>query len=51
MLQRQAEWQRGRASASWPEKIRLVEQMRDSILLLRRSQEARKGQAPPKKAP
>lgn len=37
MLKRQAEWQRSRQSLTWPEKIRMVEAVRDSIQLLRRT--------------
>ncbi len=40
MLKRQAEWQRSRKDLSWPEKMRLVEQVRDSVELLRQSNPA-----------
>jgi hypothetical protein len=36
-FERQAAWQRARKSLPWPEKIRMVEAIRDSIVLLRRS--------------
>lgn len=35
LLNRQAQWQKSRQSLTWPEKIRLVEQVRDSVRLLR----------------
>ena len=31
LLQRQAAWQKSRAQLTWPEKIRIAEQMRDSL--------------------
>ena len=37
---RMAEWQRGRKSLSWPEKIRMVEAIRESIEQFRRAQKA-----------
>jgi len=43
MLQRQAEWQRSRQSLTWPEKLRMVEAVRESIQLLRRTGPARAG--------
>ncbi len=36
MLQRQAEWQRTRASRTWAEKIRDAERMRDGVKALRK---------------
>jgi len=35
LLERQAQWQKSRRSPSWPEKIRMAEQIRDSVALLR----------------
>jgi len=35
MLERQAEWQRGRKALSWPEKIRMAERVRETIEKLR----------------
>jgi hypothetical protein len=35
MLERQAEWQKRRASLSWPEKVRMVEAVQESIRQLR----------------
>jgi len=35
LLRRQAEWQKTRQAAPWPEKIRLVERMRPSIEAIR----------------
>lgn len=35
LLRRQAEWQRRRRLVSWPEKVRMAEQLRGSILQLR----------------
>jgi hypothetical protein len=35
MLERQALWQRSRQNLSWPEKIRMAERVRDSIVPLR----------------
>ena len=35
MLKRQAEWQKGRQSLTWPEKIRMAERVRESIKQLR----------------
>ena len=31
LLQRQAAWQKSRTQLTWPEKIRIAEQMRDSL--------------------
>lgn len=31
LLQRQAAWQKSRTALTWPEKIRIAEQMRDSL--------------------
>jgi hypothetical protein len=36
-LKKQAQWQRGRRDLPWPEKIRLVEAIRDSLESLRRA--------------
>ena len=36
IIDRQTAWQASRARLSWPEKIRLAESMRDSILALRK---------------
>ncbi len=44
LLDRQASWQRTRQALTWPEKVRIAEQVRESILQLRRS---RQGAAPP----
>jgi hypothetical protein len=35
LLERQAAWQKGRKSIPWPEKIRMVEAIRESILQIR----------------
>ena len=35
LLEKQALWQRSRRSLPWPEKIRMAERVRDSILSLR----------------
>lgn len=35
LLERQAVWQKGRKSLPWPEKIRIAEAIRESILQLR----------------
>jgi hypothetical protein len=35
LLKKQALWQRSRRNLSWPEKIRMAERVRDSILSLR----------------
>jgi hypothetical protein len=35
LLRRQAEWQRSRNALSWPEKIRMVAVIRDSIVAIR----------------
>jgi hypothetical protein len=35
LLQRQAQWQKSRQALSWPEKIRMAEKIRDSIVALR----------------
>ena len=37
LLERQAAWQKGRKSLSWPEKIRMVEAIRESVLELSRT--------------
>lgn len=35
LVERQARWQRGRAALPWPEKIRLIEMIHESIKALR----------------
>jgi hypothetical protein len=35
MLERQARWQKARRNLPWPEKIRMAERVRESILPLR----------------
>jgi hypothetical protein len=35
LLERQAAWQKGRKSLPWPEKIRIAEAIRESILQIR----------------
>jgi hypothetical protein len=46
LFDRQAEWQKSRKALSWPEKIRMAERMRESILRLKRAAPAEKpGQA------
>jgi len=37
LLERQAAWQKTRVSLSWPEKIRMAEAIRESVLQLQRS--------------
>jgi len=37
LLKRQAEWQKERKTLSWPEKIRMAESIRASILEFRRT--------------
>ena len=37
LLERQSEWQKRRAALSWPEKIRMVEAVRESAALFSRS--------------
>ena len=39
LLERQARWQRARQALTWPEKVRMAEQVRGSVLWLRRSAE------------
>ena len=39
LLRRQAEWQKGRKALSWPEKVRMAEAIRDSVLALRRTED------------
>jgi hypothetical protein len=41
LLDRQAAWQKARRTLTWPEKIRMVEAVRMSIIRLRRSGGAR----------
>lgn len=36
LLKRQARWQKSRQQLTWPEKIRMAEQVRDSVVALRR---------------
>jgi hypothetical protein len=51
LLERQARWQKGRASLSWPEKIRMVEAIRESAIQLRASgAKARAGESKTKAA-
>jgi hypothetical protein len=35
LLRRQAEWQKSRQALSWPDKIRMAEEIRESIRALR----------------
>ena len=35
LLRRQAQWQKSRQALPWPEKIRMAERIRESILALR----------------
>ncbi len=37
LLRRQSDWQRARRALPWPEKVRLAEQLRDSVAALRLS--------------
>ena len=37
LLERQAEWQKSWKSLSWPEKVRMAEEIRDSVLQFRRA--------------
>jgi hypothetical protein len=37
LLARQAKWQKSRKSLSWPEKIRMAEAIRESVLQFRRT--------------
>jgi len=36
LLKRQARWQKDRQHLTWPEKLRMAEQVRDSVIALRR---------------
>jgi hypothetical protein len=47
MLKRQAQWQKSRKSLTWPEKIRMAEQVRESVTQLR-AQPRPTQPAPPK---
>lgn len=55
LLRRQAEWQKSRKDLSWPEKIRMVEKVRDSVRALRATadkkvcKKSRRSQPPPSK--
>jgi hypothetical protein len=44
-LERQGAWQRERRLLSWPEKVRMVEAIRESIIELRRNR--KRGSPPP----
>lgn len=35
MLEKQAQWQKARKALSWPEKIRMAERIRESVIRLR----------------
>jgi hypothetical protein len=35
MLEKQAQWQKARKALSWPEKIRMAELIRESVIQLR----------------
>ena len=37
LLERQANWQKSRQALSWPEKIRMAEEVRDSARRLRKT--------------
>ena len=39
MLKRQAEWQQSRAKLSWAAKLRMAEQVRGTVLALKRGRE------------
>jgi hypothetical protein len=43
LFDRQARWQRDLVALSWPEKIRMVEAIRESVLRLRASRPAAQG--------
>jgi hypothetical protein len=49
MLERQAQWQKSRQSLTWPEKIRLAEQVRESVRQLRAQPRPTKPEPPPKR--
>lgn len=51
MLKRQAEWQKSRQHLTWPEKIRMAEQVRDSVVALRRSSPADRQEDSPGPSP
>jgi len=40
ILKRQAQWQKSQQQLTWPEKIRMAEQVRESVVALRRSASA-----------
>jgi hypothetical protein len=42
LLERQAAWQKSRKLLSWPEKIRIAESIRESVVKLRRTGPASK---------
>ncbi len=39
LLEKQARWQKERQALSWPEKIRMAEKIRESVLALRQSRQ------------
>jgi len=39
LLERQAQWQKGRQALSWPEKIRMAQNIRDSVEAFRSDRE------------
>ncbi len=47
LLERQAQWQPTRQALTWPEKVRMAEQVRESILQLRRSGQVEAASARP----
>jgi hypothetical protein len=47
LLERQAAWQKNRKTLTWPEKIRMVEQIRESVAQWR-AQPRPKASGPPK---
>jgi hypothetical protein len=47
LLERQAAWQKNRKSLSWPEKIRMAEAIRESVLQIRRTSPPKVNEPPP----
>ena len=51
LLERQARWQKTRQALSWPEKIQMAEQIRESVRQLRAARKVEPNQHPERREP
>jgi len=50
-LERQAAWQKGRAALTWPEKVRMAEEVREWAAQLKQARSSKTGNASAPKQP